>query len=205
MRILASTLVACLVALAASNASAQSAADPTGHWEGTVTAPMVEIEFEVDVVRDASGALTATYGQKATGARGLPLTPVTIEGRTFAFVLFNGGANGGRFKGEILPDGKTITLTVVDGKSQGQSFTFDRPRIIIGRLGADFAIEDPEISRWHCVIEVRGNEIRLRDLDSRNGTFVNGREITEAQALQSYDQIRVGNTELVFVAAQRAE
>lgn len=94
-----------------------------------------------------------------------------------------------------LPAGKTITLTVVDGKSQGQSFVVDRPRIIIGRLGADFAIDDPEISRWHCVIEVRGNEIRLRDLDSRNGTFV-GSERIRTSFLLNDAEFRVGNSRL---------
>lgn len=94
-----------------------------------------------------------------------------------------------------LPEGKTITLTVVDGKSQGQSFAFDRPRIIIGRLGADFAIDDPEISRWHCVVEVRGSEIRLRDLDSRNGTFV-GNERVRTSILPHNAEFRVGNSRL---------
>ncbi len=101
-----------------------------------------------------------------------------------------------------LPDGKTITLTVLDGKSQGQSFTFDRPRIIIGRLGADFAIDDAEISRWHCVIEVRGDEIRLRDLDSQNGTFVGSERIRTSFLLHNAE-FRVGNSRLRLAIQSR--
>jgi pSer/pThr/pTyr-binding forkhead associated (FHA) protein len=71
----------------------------------------------------------------------------------------------------------------------------DRPRIIIGRLGADFAIDDPEISRWHCVIEVCGHEIRLRDLDSRNGTFVGSQRI-RTSFLMNDAEFRVGNSRL---------
>jgi hypothetical protein len=67
---------------------------------------MGQIEFEVDVVREA-GTLVASCAQKAQGLRGLPLTQVAIEGRTFTFVLFNGGADGGIFKGDVLSDGKT--------------------------------------------------------------------------------------------------
>ena len=47
MRIPASTLVVSLLAFNPSSAAAQSTADPTGHWEGTITAPMGELEFEV--------------------------------------------------------------------------------------------------------------------------------------------------------------
>lgn len=77
------------------------------------------------------------------------------------------------------------------------------------RIGAnpvcDVLIEDETVSGSHAIIVYRDGRCLIKDDLSRNGTFVNGREITEAQALQSYDQIRVGNTNLVFVAAQRAE
>ena len=109
MRNVVNVLVVSLGVLAASAVAAQSPADPTGHWEGTITAPMGQIDFEIDVTRDASNTLIATYGQKATGVRGLPLTQVAIEGRTLTFVLFNGGPGGGSFKGDVLADGKTIS------------------------------------------------------------------------------------------------
>src|SRR6185295_2777976 len=109
MRTLVHTLVVSLAVLAASPAAAQSSADPTGHWEGTITAPAGQIDFEVDVVRDGAGHLVAAYGQKASGARGLPLTDVVLAGHTFTFVLFGGGAGGGAFKAEILSDGKSMS------------------------------------------------------------------------------------------------
>ena len=108
MRTFVSTLVVSLAALSVP-ASAQSPADPTGHWEGTITAPMGQIDFEIDVARDGSGRLVAVYEQKASGAHGLPLTEVALDGRTFTFVLFGGGASGGAFKAEILSDGKSMS------------------------------------------------------------------------------------------------
>jgi hypothetical protein len=108
MRI-ALAIVALVFATFSMPAVAQTPADPTGHWEGTITAPMGQIDFEIDVEREASGELIAVYGQKAAGLRGLPLTQVSVEGRTLAFVLFNGGPGGGAFKGDVLPDGKTIS------------------------------------------------------------------------------------------------
>src|SRR5262249_28296986 len=77
------------------------------------------------------------------------------------------------------------------------------------RIGAnpvcDVLIEDETVSGSHAIIVYRDGRCLIKDDLSRNGTFVNGREITEAQPLQSYDQIRVGNTNLTFVAAQHIE
>jgi pSer/pThr/pTyr-binding forkhead associated (FHA) protein len=75
------------------------------------------------------------------------------------------------------------------------------------RLGAnpvcDIVIEDETVSGSHSIIVYRDGRCLIKDDLSRNGTFVNGQEITEAHPLQSYDQIRIGNTYLTFVAAQR--
>jgi pSer/pThr/pTyr-binding forkhead associated (FHA) protein len=64
-------------------------------------------------------------------------------------------------------------------------------------------LEDETISGSHAIIVYRDGRCLIKDDLSRNGTFVNGREITEAHPLQSYDQVRIGNTYLTFVAAQR--
>jgi pSer/pThr/pTyr-binding forkhead associated (FHA) protein len=85
----------------------------------------------------------------------------------------------------------------------------DDYRIYAGynRIGAnpvcDIMLEDDTVSGSHSIIVYRDGRCLIKDDLSRNGTFVNGREITEAHPLQSYDQIRIGNTYLTFVAAQR--
>jgi hypothetical protein len=75
------------------------------------------------------------------------------------------------------------------------------------RMGAntvcDIVLEDETVSGSHAIIVYRDGRCLIKDDLSRNGTFVNGREITESHPLESYDQIRVGNTYLTFVAAQR--
>jgi hypothetical protein len=155
------TLVVSLVALGASAASAQSAADPTGHWEGTVTAPMGQIEFEVDVVREASGALVAAYGQKATGVRGLPLTNVAVHGRTFTFVLFNGGANGGSFKGEVLSDGKTISGEVAAPLGTAPFMMYRTGDAAMLAKVKNAAVSAPLEGRWTGSLDVGGTQIGL--------------------------------------------
>lgn len=75
------------------------------------------------------------------------------------------------------------------------------------RIGAnpvcDIVLEDETVSGSHSIIVYREGRFLVKDDLSRNGTFVNGREISEAHPLQSYDQVRVGNTYLTFISAQR--
>jgi hypothetical protein len=81
-----------------------------------------------------------------------------------------------------------------------------RLRAGYNRLGAnpacDIVIEDETVSGSHAILVFRDGRCLIKDDLSRNGTFVNGKEITEAHPLQNYDQIRVGNTILTYVAAQ---
>lgn len=75
------------------------------------------------------------------------------------------------------------------------------------RIGAnpvcDIVLEDETVSGSHAIIVHREGRFLVKDDLSRNGTFVNGREISEAHPLQSYDEIRFGNTVMTFIAAQR--
>jgi putative nucleotidyltransferase with HDIG domain len=71
-------------------------------------------------------------------------------------------------------------------------------RLSIGRgFSNDLQLPEPEVSRQHCLIERRGSELFIRDLDSSNGTFINGRRISET-VLSSGDTIHLGTTELAF-------
>jgi uncharacterized Zn finger protein len=90
-----------------------------------------------------------------------------------------------------LPAGVSIVLSVVAGPLAGVSYALTQPRTIIGRKGADFALDDPELSRHHCVIEVREFTISLKDLESTNGTFF-GDERIRAAVLQEGGEFRVG-------------
>jgi pSer/pThr/pTyr-binding forkhead associated (FHA) protein len=75
----------------------------------------------------------------------------------------------------------------------------------IGRTShADIAItDDPTMSGVHFIIEYLGEAVRVRDLESRNGLFVNGQQVIEA-AVQTGDQIRAGRT-FFSVALETAE
>jgi pSer/pThr/pTyr-binding forkhead associated (FHA) protein len=68
----------------------------------------------------------------------------------------------------------------------------------IGRAtGADFIVDAALISRVHCrLTALAGGELEVRDLESTNGTYVNGQRI-EAARLASGDRLQVGRVELV--------
>ena len=64
-------------------------------------------------------------------------------------------------------------------------------------------INDPDISRRHCVIEKSGEGFCIHDLGSRNGTKVNGRRV-QRQTLSDGDVIRIGSTKLRFYVGETA-
>ena len=90
-----------------------------------------------------------------------------------------------------LPAGKSITLSVIEGPARGWVYSVEKPRIVMGRADADIVIDDKAISRWHCAIEIRGDVIRLRDLESTNGTYFADERVRVAK-LKHLSEFRIG-------------
>jgi len=72
-----------------------------------------------------------------------------------------------------------------------------RAKTTFGRKNADIVLEDSAVSVSHFQIEAFGKEFFVRDLDSRNGTFLNGTKVRYSQLLPG-DQITAGKTSLIF-------
>jgi transcriptional regulator with GAF, ATPase, and Fis domain len=88
-------------------------------------------------------------------------------------------------------------LSVVAGPYKEASFVITQDEVSIGRDPTNvLAIGDPSLSRRHCVITRDGENLKIRDLESRNGTFVNGVAVKET-LLQDGDQLAFGDS--VFV------
>jgi DNA-binding NtrC family response regulator len=79
-------------------------------------------------------------------------------------------------------------------------------RWVVGTTSScEIAIDDPFVSKRHCVIERRTNGVLIvRDTDSRNGTYIDGNPI-EAAELRVGSYLAVGRTTLVAVAANGGE
>ncbi|MFO7675690.1 MAG: FHA domain-containing protein [bacterium] len=83
-------------------------------------------------------------------------------------------------------------------RKQDRVIHLDRDRLSIGRAtDNDLVVNYPQVSRHHCRIERRGSGTFIRDLGSMNGTFVNGRRVTEA-LLARGDTIGLGSYALAF-------
>jgi hypothetical protein len=103
-----SVSIVAAMALSVSVALGQSAADPTGHWEGSVQAPENEVKIEFDLTRNSKGDLSGTFAQPAQGVKGFPLSSVTLDDRKIR-ILLKAGPEPATFEGVLLPDGKSIS------------------------------------------------------------------------------------------------
>ena len=73
---------------------------------------------------------------------------------------------------------------------------------VIGRdEGCAVRIDAPRVSRRHALIRVRGGDASIEDLDSKNGTFLRGRKLAGAAALEDGDEIGIGGARMTFRAA----
>lgn len=89
---------------------------------------------------------------------------------------------------------------MIQGRDQGKRFDVGRLTLRIGRdPGNDVRLHDTEVSRVHAEVgfEETGQEFVLADLQSSNGTFVNGKRV-ERQKLRNGDRILLGATLLIF-------
>ena len=91
-----------------------------------------------------------------------------------------------------------ILRTVDDGTPEKTFRILSGGIRTIGRAtGADFIVDAPLVSRVHCrLTALPGGELEVKDLDSTNGTFVNGARVETAR-LVSGDRLGVGRVELV--------
>lgn len=89
----------------------------------------------------------------------------------------------------------------VQCRSGAQLVALDTVTFSVGRVaGNDIVLDDDRVSRMHAVLERRGGGWCVRDLASRNGTFVNGEQIVTERALHDRDEIRMGASVLLYRA-----
>ncbi|MEZ2250827.1 FHA domain-containing protein [Microcoleus sp.] len=121
------------------------------------------------------------------------------------------------YQGRLTPD--NAQLLVRNSSSANQKFPLNQIRAIIGRSDAPMSIADIDlteckidnksaISRRHAVIEWVEGKLQIIDLDSTNGTFVNGKQLlptapkqpSNPEIIKTGDIIKLGNLELEVIA-----
>lgn len=89
-----------------------------------------------------------------------------------------------------------VELIVAAGPEAGKKFPVSERRTVIGRRKGDILIRDVEISGTHCVVEVDDTgSVSITDLDSTNGTYVNGKRVQRAE-LSNNDRLTLGQSKV---------
>ncbi len=99
---------------------------------------------------------------------------------------------------EPLPTSVAVVLETVGPSGASSSYPLQKTRTVIGRGDeADLRVDDSSASRRHASIFFSGDEFRVRDESSLNGTLLNGSRVLE-YAIRDGDEILVGDTLLRF-------
>jgi transcriptional regulator with GAF, ATPase, and Fis domain len=90
-------------------------------------------------------------------------------------------------------------LLVLSGPLKDSTIPLSEGEVTIGREASNaISITDPSVSRKHCLLSGQDGRFLVRDLDSRNGTLVNGSGVEE-QWLQHGDEIAAGDSSFLFL------
>src|SRR5688500_7024516 len=99
------------------------------------------------------------------------------------------------FKMPAISQGRLLGL---EGSVKGRVYQLSTGTFVIGRVETnDLPLSDPGISREHAKIAFDGDSYAVSDLESRNGTFVNGKPVRNAR-LQEGDVLRICGVALRF-------
>jgi len=89
-------------------------------------------------------------------------------------------------------------LQIIPSVGKRRAFALEKPLAKLGRAQhCDVVIDDPLVSREHCLLQLKAEGPFVEDLGSANGTLVNDQRVTQAR-LRSGDRIRIGLSEIVF-------
>ncbi len=87
-------------------------------------------------------------------------------------------------------------LVVLSAGMTGRTQELKVEKTTIGRVEDNtFQIAEPSVSSHHCEVLLRGNDVVVRDLNSTNGTFINGEKVTES-AIKPGQILRLGQIEM---------
>ncbi len=96
-------------------------------------------------------------------------------------------------------------LVVLSEGLTGRAYELKVDRTTIGRVDDNaFPIAEGSISSHHCEIHLRGSDIVVKDLDSTNGTFINGQQITGESVLKPGQILRLGQIEMRLESGEAA-
>lgn len=98
-----------------------------------------------------------------------------------------------------VPDGTLILIIYQKGKKKEELTLSLKESLIVGRSDlSDICFEDDRLSRQHFALEFDGKRYFVTDLDTTNGTYLNGKRINGMTRLKKNDRIRAGGLEIMI-------
>src|SRR5262245_12801070 len=86
-----------------------------------------------------------------------------------------------------------VRLVFQKGRGRSQVLRLQKTETVIGRQsGSDIRIPSDEVSRRHCILRKENGALTVEDLQSVNGTYVNGRPVVMRVVVRSGDRLQVG-------------
>jgi hypothetical protein len=142
----------------------------------------------------------AVVGQ---GGQGYPQVPDQLPGAAPGVLPPGGQVIDGQIPRTHVLSGEVWgQLIIIGGPKQGVMFPLRQPGVNIGRAADnDIVLQDVSVSGRHARIEQRGLQVVLTDMNSSNGTFVNGQRVQQVQ-LAGGETILLGDTQLRFEKLQ---
>lgn len=149
-------LPAAVFLVSASLLHAQTAADPSGHWTGSIQGPETEIIIEVDLAKNGKGGIEGTLNFPIPKVK-LPLLEVAVQGRS---VSFRSRQDQG-FVGALSADGKSIS-----GDFSGDEFSLPFALTWAGVPKIDAPPRSAAISKelagtWNGTLDSNGTPLRV--------------------------------------------
>lgn len=97
-------------------------------------------------------------------------------------------------------------LVVLSEGMTGRSYELSTVLTTVGRLEDNtFQIPEPSVSSHHCEFMLRGSDVIIKDLNSTNGTFINGQRVTGEATVKPGQIIRLGQVEIRLEGEQAAQ
>jgi hypothetical protein len=156
-----------------------------------LTSPKVLFETDDDLSIGEFGIATRMVQRERPGADEEP-SPRVEPGATMVYRPVT------PLEPEGPPADGAVARELVTVTMNGARHEIDKRRVVFGRSkDCDIQLPDPNASRRHAELRQEGAAYWLIDLDSTNGTLVNGRRAARAR-LESGDTITIGSTELLF-------
>lgn len=145
-------VIAALLLSPARSVLAQTAVDPSGHWEGKVEAPNMDMRFEIDLAKNTNGELAGTLSVPAQELKGLRLLTVAAEGKSINFHA----RRDQTFSGDLSDDGKSMSGTFA---VEGAALPFSLTRTGDARI--EPPLKSPAIGKelegtWNGTLEAGG-------------------------------------------------